>query len=234
MSLRTGWNATGTGTEMVLTPRNIVATVNLECRLDLKTIALHARNAEYNPKVRLRPCPCLLYVYGVLLFLLLSDIPSPTPPIILYARWPFESLGCIHPFTAPHISYFIPAQYPTPTIFLQLSSTQSGSYPPPPNQALLWLFYTSKSPICIHTQAFTASGRSCHTPLPDTSVRSLHAPLLVSLTSCLRPHLRDNLPVPIPSSTRSARRSSPSLFIFSSLRSESLPVSWHLFAPLRE
>jgi TATA-box binding protein (TBP) (component of TFIID and TFIIIB) len=30
--------------------RNIVATVNLECRLDLKTIALHARNAEYNPK----------------------------------------------------------------------------------------------------------------------------------------------------------------------------------------
>jgi hypothetical protein len=37
-----------------LTPRNIVATVNLECRLDLKTIALHARNAEYNPKVSLR------------------------------------------------------------------------------------------------------------------------------------------------------------------------------------
>lgn len=30
--------------------RNIVATVNLDCRLDLKTIALHARNAEYNPK----------------------------------------------------------------------------------------------------------------------------------------------------------------------------------------
>lgn len=27
-----------------------MATVNLECRLDLKTIALHARNAEYNPK----------------------------------------------------------------------------------------------------------------------------------------------------------------------------------------
>jgi TATA-box binding protein (TBP) (component of TFIID and TFIIIB) len=24
--------------------------VNLDCRLDLKTIALHARNAEYNPK----------------------------------------------------------------------------------------------------------------------------------------------------------------------------------------
>lgn len=34
-----------------LKTRNIVATVNLDCRLDLKTIALHARNAEYNPKV---------------------------------------------------------------------------------------------------------------------------------------------------------------------------------------
>lgn len=26
--------------------------MNLDCRLDLKTIALHARNAEYNPKAR--------------------------------------------------------------------------------------------------------------------------------------------------------------------------------------
>lgn len=34
--------------------QNIVATVNLDVRLDLKTIALHARNAEYNPKVRRR------------------------------------------------------------------------------------------------------------------------------------------------------------------------------------
>ncbi|ORX42830.1 TBP-domain-containing protein [Piromyces finnis] len=32
------------------TLQNIVSTVNLETRLDLKTIALHARNAEYNPK----------------------------------------------------------------------------------------------------------------------------------------------------------------------------------------
>ncbi len=30
--------------------RNIVSTVNMDCRLELKTIALHARNAEYNPK----------------------------------------------------------------------------------------------------------------------------------------------------------------------------------------
>merc|ERR1712130_745507 len=37
---------------IVPTLQNIVATVNLEARLDLKTIALHARNAEYNPKVR--------------------------------------------------------------------------------------------------------------------------------------------------------------------------------------
>lgn len=30
--------------------QNVVATVNLDCSLDLKFIALHARNAEYNPK----------------------------------------------------------------------------------------------------------------------------------------------------------------------------------------
>merc|ERR1719431_1675751 len=30
--------------------QNIVSTVNLGCQLDLKKIALHARNAEYNPK----------------------------------------------------------------------------------------------------------------------------------------------------------------------------------------
>lgn len=30
--------------------QNIVATVNLDCKLDLKTIAFHARNVEYNPK----------------------------------------------------------------------------------------------------------------------------------------------------------------------------------------
>ena len=29
-----------------------MSTVNLGCKLDLKKIALHARNAEYNPKVR--------------------------------------------------------------------------------------------------------------------------------------------------------------------------------------
>ena len=31
--------------------RNVVSTVDLGCRLDLKQIALHARNAEYKPKV---------------------------------------------------------------------------------------------------------------------------------------------------------------------------------------
>ena len=30
--------------------QNIVSTVNLQCKLDLKKIAMHARNAEYNPK----------------------------------------------------------------------------------------------------------------------------------------------------------------------------------------
>ncbi|EEH54565.1 transcription elongation-nucleosome displacement protein [Micromonas pusilla CCMP1545] len=35
---------------IVPTLQNIVATVNLDCKLDLKTIAFHARNVEYNPK----------------------------------------------------------------------------------------------------------------------------------------------------------------------------------------
>lgn len=30
--------------------QNVVSTVNLKCELKLKTIAEHARNAEYNPK----------------------------------------------------------------------------------------------------------------------------------------------------------------------------------------
>ena len=37
---------------MLYSSRNIVATVNLDCRLDLKTIALHARNAEYSEYIR--------------------------------------------------------------------------------------------------------------------------------------------------------------------------------------
>jgi D-aminopeptidase len=50
--------------ERELTNRNIVATVNLECRLDLKTIALHARNAEYNPKVSSFLCSHFVQVFG--------------------------------------------------------------------------------------------------------------------------------------------------------------------------
>lgn len=34
----------------IYTARNIVSTVNLDCKLELKSIALQARNAEYNPK----------------------------------------------------------------------------------------------------------------------------------------------------------------------------------------
>ncbi|KAI8482744.1 PREDICTED: TATA-box-binding protein 2-like isoform X1 [Branchiostoma belcheri] len=38
------------GSGIVPQLQNIVSTVNLGCKLDLKKIALHARNAEYNPK----------------------------------------------------------------------------------------------------------------------------------------------------------------------------------------
>jgi TATA-box binding protein (TBP) (component of TFIID and TFIIIB) len=36
---------------IVPTLQNIVTTINLDCQLDLKTITLHARHAEYSPKV---------------------------------------------------------------------------------------------------------------------------------------------------------------------------------------
>lgn len=32
--------------------KNIVSTVNLDCKLEPEAIALQARNAEYNPKVK--------------------------------------------------------------------------------------------------------------------------------------------------------------------------------------
>ena len=35
---------------IIPTLQNIVATVNLGCKLELKKIAMGARNAEYNPK----------------------------------------------------------------------------------------------------------------------------------------------------------------------------------------
>lgn len=31
--------------------QNVVATITLDVKLDLKQVAMHARNAEYNPKV---------------------------------------------------------------------------------------------------------------------------------------------------------------------------------------
>ena len=42
--------STNMSSGIVPTLQNIVSTVNLDCKLELKKIALHARNAEYNPK----------------------------------------------------------------------------------------------------------------------------------------------------------------------------------------
>ena len=36
---------------IIPTLQNIITTANLDCQLGLKAIALHAGNAEYNPKV---------------------------------------------------------------------------------------------------------------------------------------------------------------------------------------
>ncbi|KAK1875493.1 TATA box-binding protein-like protein 2 [Dissostichus eleginoides] len=45
-----GASVSGLGTRIIPQLQNIVSTVNLCCPLDLKFIALQARNAEYNPK----------------------------------------------------------------------------------------------------------------------------------------------------------------------------------------
>jgi len=46
----TPMSTTAHGTDIVPQLQNIVSTVSMGSRLDLKKIALHARNAEYNPK----------------------------------------------------------------------------------------------------------------------------------------------------------------------------------------
>jgi len=43
---------TNSGHQIVPTLQNIVSTVNMGCPLNLKQIAMGARNAEFNPKVR--------------------------------------------------------------------------------------------------------------------------------------------------------------------------------------
>lgn len=50
MTPRTPFTPMTSETPIMPQLQNIVSTVNLGCKLDLKRIALHARNAEYNPK----------------------------------------------------------------------------------------------------------------------------------------------------------------------------------------
>ncbi|RDD44910.1 TATA box-binding protein-like protein 2 [Trichoplax sp. H2] len=49
-SIGPGTPATAEAASILPQLQNIVSTVNLGCRLELQKIALHARNAEYNPK----------------------------------------------------------------------------------------------------------------------------------------------------------------------------------------
>ena len=60
--------------------RNIVSTVNLDCKLDLKAIALQARNAEYNPKVGLL-FQCFFFLFS---FFILHVVLSILPRFCLY------------------------------------------------------------------------------------------------------------------------------------------------------
>ncbi|KAG9300248.1 hypothetical protein G9A89_011321 [Geosiphon pyriformis] len=64
--------------------QNIVATVNLDCKLDLKTIALHARNAEYNPKV-LPHCYALIAWTTVRFAAVIMRIREPKTTALIFA-----------------------------------------------------------------------------------------------------------------------------------------------------
>ena len=69
-----------------------MATVNLDRRLDLKTIALHARNAEYNPKrfaavimrIREPKTTALIFASGKMVV---------TGAVRLSPRWPSPGRG---------------------------------------------------------------------------------------------------------------------------------------------
>jgi len=69
--------------------QNVVATVDLGCRLELKDIALHARNAEYNPKVLLglfRPRFTRRCCYSMLRELMLQWLAAVKLSSMLHAR----------------------------------------------------------------------------------------------------------------------------------------------------
>ena len=87
-----------------------MATVNLDCKLDLKTIAFHARNVEYNPKVRRNPKKIKYSCFQFLLELThifsrsasasLADLsPSSPPPLLISVNAAFRGGNHAHPST---------------------------------------------------------------------------------------------------------------------------------------
>ncbi|KAJ3475629.1 hypothetical protein NLI96_g11711 [Meripilus lineatus] len=94
---------------IVPTLQNIVATVNLDCRLDLKTIVLHARNAEYNPKrfaaiiMRIRDpkTTALIFASGKMVVMGAPLLPLSRPLHLLLLRLVSLHPGC---YTSPDSS----------------------------------------------------------------------------------------------------------------------------------
>lgn len=71
--------------------QNVVATVDLGCKLELKDIALHARNAEYNPKVDMLQVAAACWVPACRLLLGINVQKATT---ILYLLCCALSFGC--------------------------------------------------------------------------------------------------------------------------------------------
>nr|KAJ0201590.1 hypothetical protein LSAT_V11C600319450 [Lactuca sativa] len=70
---------------IVPTLQNIVSTVNLDCKLDLKAIALQARNAEYNPKLKTFTY-CCLCMYSIQRFAaVIMRIREPKTTALIFA-----------------------------------------------------------------------------------------------------------------------------------------------------
>jgi len=73
---------------IIPTVHNIVASVNLDCCLDLKTIALHMHNAEYNPKISFTYLShCEHMCYFVCLSIFLPSCNTTTGVILQHVFW---------------------------------------------------------------------------------------------------------------------------------------------------
>lgn len=104
---------------IIPTLQNVVSTVNFDCKLDLKQIALQARNAEYNPKVGAQRRPCSCPCLGK------ASLPQQAVPLGPSAL-PQSSSACGSPARPPSSLRLARWCAPLPVLCAGLSSTVRG------------------------------------------------------------------------------------------------------------